>query len=103
MTTIKLHHTTSASSKPLRGGTSCLSTRQQEASPAHSTPATTECSCPKTSSRSPTIRRPSCSESIIYEGRINSSQDGIVINARGIALTHTAGHGNCPKILIEYE
>ena len=43
------------------------------------------------------------SESIIYEGRINSSQDGIVINARGIALTHTAGHGNCPKILIEYE
>lgn len=44
-----------------------------------------------------------CSESIIYEGRINSSQDGIVINARGIALTHTAGHGNCPKILIEYE
>ena len=41
--------------------------------------------------------------SVIYEGRINSSQDGIVINARGIALTHTAGHGNCPKILIEYE
>ena len=41
--------------------------------------------------------------SVIYEGRINSSQDGIVINASGIALTHTAGHGNCPKILIEYE
>lgn len=42
-------------------------------------------------------------EDVIYEGRINSSQDGIVINARGIALTHTAGHGNCPKILVEYE
>ena len=74
-----------------------------EASAVRSTPATTACSCQKTSLRLLTIRRPSCSESIIYEGRINSSQDGIVINARGIALTHTAGHGNCPKILIEYE
>ena len=38
-------------------------------------------------------------------GRIDyiSSQDGIVISARGIALTHTAGHGNCPKVLIEYD
>ena len=32
-------------------------------------------------------------------GRINSSQDGLVINPSGIAPTHTAGHGNCPKII----
>lgn len=104
MNTIELHHTTQASAKPLRGGGTCYpSIRHQAAAPAHSTPDTTACSCPKISSPWPTIQKPSYSENIIYEGRINSSQDGIVINARGIALTHTAGHGNCPKILIEYE
>ena len=36
---------------------------------------------------------------IIVEGRINSSQDGVVVNAEGIAPTHTAGHGNMPKIV----
>lgn len=30
--------------------------------------------------------------------RINSSQDGIAVSPKGIAPTHTAGHGNCPKI-----
>lgn len=33
---------------------------------------------------------------------INSSQDGIVVSPHGISPTHTAGHGNTPKILIEY-
>jgi site-specific DNA-cytosine methylase len=32
------------------------------------------------------------------EGRINSSQDGVVVSKEGIAPCHTAGHGNCPKI-----
>jgi len=102
MTTIKLHYTTQATAKPL-GGTACQSMLPLEDVLAHSTPDTTACSCPKISYPSPTIQKQSYSESIIYEGRINSSQDGIVINASGIALTHTAGHGNCPKILIEYE
>ena len=103
MTTIKLHCTNQAMAKPLRGGTAYQSMLPLEDVLAPSTPDTTACSCQKISSPSPTIQRRSYSESIIYEGRINSSQDGIVINARGIALTHTAGHGNCPKILIEYE
>ena len=36
---------------------------------------------------------------IINVGRINSSQDGVVVSADGIAPTHTAGHGNTPKII----
>ena len=32
-------------------------------------------------------------------GRINSSQDGVVVSAEGLAPTHTAGHGNTPKIV----
>ena len=32
-------------------------------------------------------------------GKINSSQDGLVVDPSGISPTHTAGHGNCPKIL----
>ena len=35
-------------------------------------------------------------------GKLNTSQDGVVVDADGIAPTHTAGHGNCPKT-IEYE
>lgn len=34
-------------------------------------------------------------------GNINSSQDGIVCSPDGIAPTHTAGHGNCPKVTVE--
>ena len=30
---------------------------------------------------------------------INSSQDGVVVSPEGIAPTHTAGHGNTPKII----
>jgi DNA (cytosine-5)-methyltransferase 1 len=36
---------------------------------------------------------------IINVGKLNTSQDGVVVNINGIAPTHTAGHGNCPKIL----
>lgn len=33
-------------------------------------------------------------------GKINSSQDGVVVSTDGISPTHTSGHGNCPKIAI---
>lgn len=36
---------------------------------------------------------------ISKKGRLNSSQDGIVFGTDGIAPTHTAGHGNVPKII----
>lgn len=39
---------------------------------------------------------------VIYIGRVSSSQDGIVVSPYGIAPVHTAGHGNCPKIIIEH-
>ena len=32
-------------------------------------------------------------------GKLNSSQDGVVVDSCGIAPTHTAGHGNSPKIV----
>lgn len=36
---------------------------------------------------------------IVHVGRINSSQDGIVVSEDGISPTHTAGHGNTPKVM----
>lgn len=36
---------------------------------------------------------------ILQVGKINSSQDGVVVSDAGIASTHTAGHGNTPKVL----
>lgn len=36
---------------------------------------------------------------ILQVGKINSSQDGVVVSDEGIAPTHTAGHGNTPKVL----
>ena len=36
---------------------------------------------------------------ILQVGKLNSSQDGIVVSDKGIAPTHTAGHGNTPKVL----
>lgn len=36
---------------------------------------------------------------ILQVGKLNSSQDGIVVSNEGIAPTHTAGHGNTPKVL----
>lgn len=37
--------------------------------------------------------------SILKVGAINSSQDGVVVSPDGISPTHSAGHGNCPKII----
>lgn len=31
-------------------------------------------------------------------GRVNESQDGIIVDADGCSPCHSAGHGNCPKI-----
>lgn len=36
---------------------------------------------------------------IIEAGKINSSQDGVVVSDKGISKTHTAGNNNCPKII----
>lgn len=36
---------------------------------------------------------------VIQVGKLNSSQDGVVIDENGIAPTHTVGHGNTPKVL----
>lgn len=36
---------------------------------------------------------------ILQIGKLNSSQDGVVIDPEGIAKTHTAGHNNTPKII----
>ena len=36
---------------------------------------------------------------IIQVGRLNSSQDGIIVDENGIAPTHTAGHGNTTKVI----
>ena len=36
---------------------------------------------------------------ILQVGKLNSSQDGIVVSDKGIAPTHTAGPGNTPKVL----
>ena len=34
-------------------------------------------------------------------GRVNASQDGVVISKQGVAPCHSAGHGNCPKVIEE--
>lgn len=39
----------------------------------------------------------------IILGRYSPSQNGIVVSPFGIAPTHTAGHGNCPKIIVEID
>lgn len=36
---------------------------------------------------------------ILQVGKLSTSQDSVVVSPYGIAPTHTAGHGNCPKIL----
>ena len=53
---------------------------------------TTDGSSPKHNNRviEPQIKR---------VGKINSSQDGVVVCSSGIAPTHTAGHGNTPKVM----
>lgn len=39
------------------------------------------------------------SDKVVVAGRVNSSQDGVVVVVDGCAPTHTAGHGNMPKIV----
>lgn len=36
---------------------------------------------------------------IMVVGKINSSQDGVVLDINGVSNAHTSGHSNCPKIL----
>ena len=36
------------------------------------------------------------------DGRVNSSQDGVVSDRDGVSQCYSAGHGNCPKV-IDYE
>lgn len=37
-------------------------------------------------------------KNVIRLGKINSSQDSVIVDPLGISPTHTAGHGNQPKI-----
>lgn len=36
-------------------------------------------------------------------GKINSSQDGVVVYEWSVAPCLSAGHGNCPKVVLLYE
>lgn len=49
--------------------------------------------------RQPHIMCGGLESKIIQVGKINSSQDGVVVSDKGISPTHTAGHGNMPKVL----
>lgn len=40
-------------------------------------------------------------DGIIVVGQWNKSQDGKIVDENGIAPTHTSGHGNCPKVLVD--
>lgn len=42
-------------------------------------------------------------DDVFIAGCLSSSQDGIVVMPYGIAPCHTAGHGNCPKVLLSNE
>jgi len=33
-------------------------------------------------------------------GKINSSQDGVIVTADMLAPCLTSGHGNCPKVIV---
>ena len=45
---------------------------------------------------------PQASGKVIILGKLSTSQDGVLVSPHGIAPCHTAGHGNCPKVLVEY-
>lgn len=47
------------------------------------------------------IDKRTISSSVIKVGAVSSSQDGVIVSPEGVAPTHTAGHGNCPKIISE--
>ena len=38
---------------------------------------------------------------VLTIGKINSSQDGVVVSAERISPTHTSGHGNTPKVMVK--
>ena len=42
-------------------------------------------------------------DEVIIRGKLSTSQDAAVVSPYGISPCHTAGHGNCTKILIEYD
>jgi DNA (cytosine-5)-methyltransferase 1 len=35
----------------------------------------------------------------LHQGRVNSSQDGVVVSPEGVSPCHSAGHGNQPKVI----
>ena len=37
------------------------------------------------------------------DGRVNSSQDGVISDRDGVSQCHSAGHGNCPKVICDEE
>lgn len=41
-------------------------------------------------------------DKVIILGKMNNSQDGVIVDGGGISPCLTSGHGNCPKI-VEYE
>lgn len=45
----------------------------------------------------------SLSREVVVVGHISSSQDGVVVDRGGVSPTHTAGHGNCPKVTVVTE
>lgn len=38
---------------------------------------------------------------VIVIGKVNSSQDGVIVSSSGCVPCLTSGHGNCPKIIFE--
>lgn len=53
------------------------------------------------SERKQEVEKRTISSSVIKVGAVSSSQDGVIVSPEGVAPTHTAGHGNCPKIISE--
>ena len=50
-----------------------------------------------------TLKTSLYADEVVVFGRISNSQDGVVVMPHGIAPCHTAGHGNCPKVVLCYE
>lgn len=40
---------------------------------------------------------------VLKVGKINVSQDGVIVLGQGLAPCLTSGHGNCPKVLMNDE
>lgn len=51
-----------------------------------------------------TLKTGCCSvDEVQIFGCVNSSQDGIIVKIDGVSPCHTAGHGNCQKVVIVIE